>query len=63
MSSPSHCYEYDGLGRLTETWREAESYRKLVNTSGQVVVNSTAQTEVLISNRKYDNASRAKAGG
>ncbi len=51
-------YEYDGLGRLTKTWREGEDYRKLINTSGVVVVNSTSQTEVLISNREYDKASR-----
>ena len=51
-------YEYDGLGRLTKTWRESEFYQKRTNSSGQVLVNSTTQTSTLLSNRQYDNASR-----
>lgn len=51
-------YEYDGLGRLTKTWREAEEWKKRTNSSGQVLLNTTTQTRVLISNHEYDKASR-----
>jgi YD repeat-containing protein len=51
-------YEYDGLGRLTKTWRESENYVKRTNSSGQVLKNETTQSRVLISNHEYDKASR-----
>ena len=51
-------YEYDGLGRLTKTWREGEFYQRRTNSSGVVLVNSTTPSSVLISNRSYDKASR-----